>query len=76
MAENNDRFTELTDELDKHIIAVKGALELAEASVSESEVQSLILKAIERMDEIQRLSHEMIITLKHLFEKINEKRKD
>jgi DNA repair ATPase RecN len=72
MAKNNSRLMEIADELNKHIIAVKGALELAEDSAPNVELQNLLLKAIERMDNIHRLSNEMLGTLKHLFDKMDE----
>jgi hypothetical protein len=72
MAKSNDRLIELSNELDEHIIAVKGTLELVDSSVTEDELHNLLLKAIERMDSIQRLSHEMIVALKNLIDKIEE----
>jgi hypothetical protein len=72
MAKSNDRLVELSNELDENIIAVKGTLELVDSSVTEDELHDLLLKAIERMDTIQRLSHEMIAVLKNLIDKIDE----
>jgi hypothetical protein len=72
MAKNTSRLMEIADELNKHIIAVKGALELAEESAPNVELQDLLLKAVERMDNIQRLSNEMLGALKHLFDKMDE----
>jgi hypothetical protein len=34
MAKSNDRLIELSSELDEHIIAVKGTLELVDSSVT------------------------------------------
>jgi hypothetical protein len=79
MTKSNDRLVELSNELDENIIAVKGTLELVDSSVTEDELHDLLLKAIERMDTIQRLSHEMIAALKNLIDKIDEiksKKKD
>jgi hypothetical protein len=72
MAKNTSRLMEIADELNKHIIAVRGALELAEESAPNVELQDLLLKAVERMDNIQRLSNEMLGALKHLFDKMDE----
>lgn len=72
MAKSDDRLKEISNELNEHIIAVKGTLELVESSVSEGELNDLLLKAIERMDTIQRLSNEMIAVLKSLLEKMEE----
>jgi hypothetical protein len=72
MAERDNKLKEISRELNEHIIAVKGTLELIEASVSEDELQNLTVKAIERMDAIQRLSLELIIALKNCFEKLGE----
>lgn len=72
MAKSNDRLIELSNELDENIIAVKGTLELVDSSVTEDELHDLLLKAIVRMDTIQKLSHEMIVALKNLIDKIDE----
>ncbi len=72
MAEKTDKLKEISHELNEHIIAVKGTLELIEASVSEEELHSLIVKAIARMDGIQRMSQEVVIALKNCFEKLGE----
>lgn len=72
MAKSNDRLVELSNELDENIIAIKGTLELVDSSVTEDELHDLLLKAIERMDTIQILSHEMIAALKNLIDKIDE----
>ncbi len=69
MAERNDKFDEISDQLDENILAVKGTLELVDASVTEDELRKLLLKAIERMDIIQRLSHDMLSALKKCFAK-------
>ncbi len=53
----------------EHIITVKGTLELLDASVSEDDLHSLIIKAIERMENMQRLSDELFAVLKQVIEK-------
>jgi len=72
MSERDVRLKEISRELNEHIIAVKGTLELIEASVSEADLQGLLIKAIERMDAIQKLSQELVFALGNCFEKINE----
>jgi hypothetical protein len=72
MAEWDDKLREVSNELNEHIIAVKGTLELIEASTSEEELQALIVKAIDRMDTIQRLSQETIVALKNCFDTIDK----
>jgi hypothetical protein len=72
MAERDDKLKEVSNELNEHMMAIKGTLELLEASTSEEELRSLILRAIERMDTIQRLSNDIVIALKSCFDKIDE----
>jgi len=72
MVKSNDRLKEISDELNEHIMAVRGTLELAESSVSQGDLSDLLLKAIERIDVIQKLSNEMLVTLKQIFDKMNE----
>ncbi len=69
MAERNDKFDEIAGRLDENILAVKGTLELMDASVAEDELRKLLLKAIERMDIIQSLSYDMLAALKNCFDK-------
>jgi hypothetical protein len=72
MSEINDRLKEISDKMSEHIITVKGTLELLDASVSEDDLRSLILKAIERMENMHQLSDELFAVLKQVFEKISE----
>jgi len=72
MAERDDKLKVISNELNEHMMAVKGTLELLEASTSEEELRGLILKAIERMDIIQKLSNDMVVALKSCFDKIDE----
>ena len=72
MAERDEKLEEISDELNEHIMAIKGTLELLEASTSEDELRGLIFKAIERMDTIHKLSTDMVIGLKSCFDKIDE----
>ena len=72
MAERNNRLDEISDQLNENILAVKGTLELLDTSVTEDELHELLLKAIERMDTIQKLSHDMIGALKNCVDKMGE----
>jgi hypothetical protein len=69
MADTSESLQKITDELNEHIIAVKGALELVDASIEDTELNDLIMKSIGRMDIIQKLTLEMISVLKYYFEK-------
>ena len=72
MPDSDKRLKEISDKISAHITAVKGTLELLDASVSEEDLRSLILKAVERMDRMQALSDEMFAVLKQVLEKIGE----
>lgn len=72
MKDTDNKLKEISRELNEHIMAVKGTLELMEASVSETDLQGLLTKAIERMDAIQRLSQEVVLALRTCFEKMDE----
>jgi hypothetical protein len=75
MAERNDKLDQLSEQLNENILAVKGTLELLDASITEDDLRKLLLKSVERMDLIQELSNEMFITLNNCVEKINELKK-
>jgi len=72
MSEINNRLKEISDKMEEHITTVKGTLELLDASVSEDDLHSLILKAIERMEKMQRLSDELFAVFTQVLEKLNE----
>ncbi len=72
MVKSNARLKEIADELNENIMAVRGTLELVESAVSQGELNDLLLKGIERIDVIQKLSNEMLVTLKQIFDKMNE----
>ena len=72
MSEINKRLEEISDKMSEHILTVKGTLELLDASVSEDDLHGLVLKAIERMEKIQRLSDELFAVLEKLLEKMGE----
>ena len=71
MSEINNRLKEISDKMSEHIITVKGTLELLDASVSEDDLHSLILKAIGRMENMQQISDELFVVLKQVFEKMS-----
>lgn len=73
MAEINNRLSEISDKMNEHMMAVKGTLELVDASISEDDLHNLLLKAIDRMEGMQRLSDELFAALKLVFEKMNER---
>ncbi len=70
MSEIDNKLKEISDKINEHIIAVKGTLEVVDTS--EDDLHNLLLKAVERMDNIQQLSNEMFAIIKQLFEKIEE----
>jgi hypothetical protein len=72
MSEINNRLKEMSDKMSEHIITVKGTLELLDASISEDDLRNLVLKAIERMENMQILSDELFEMLQKVLEKISE----
>jgi hypothetical protein len=74
MSEMNSKLKEISDKMSEHIITVKGTLELLDASVTEDDLRSLILKAIERMDNLQILSDELFVVLQGVFAKMKEEK--
>ena len=72
MSEINNRLKEISEKMSEHIITVKGTLELLDASVSEDDLHSLILKAIGRMENMQQMSDELFAVLKQVFEKMSK----
>jgi len=74
MSEINSKLKEISDRMSEHIITVKGTLELLDASVTEDDLRSLILKAIERMDKLQILSDELFVVLQEVFAKMKEEK--
>ncbi len=73
MDESNKKLDEVADQLNENILAVKGTLELIDTSV-EDELHPLLIKAVARMDIIQKISDEMLAALKSCFEKMGETR--
>ncbi len=71
MAEHNKKLDEIAGQLDENILAVKGTLELIDTSITEDDLHQLLLKALERMDLVQRLSGEMLAALRNCFDRIS-----
>jgi hypothetical protein len=76
MREINEKLTALSESISEHILAVKGTLELVDASVEEEDLHGLILKAVDRMDTLQLLSKEMVSLVAKMLEKISETKKE
>jgi hypothetical protein len=76
MREINEKLTALSESISEHILAVKGTLELVDASVEEDDLHGLILKAVDRMDTLQLLSKEMVSLVAKMIEKISETKKE
>jgi hypothetical protein len=74
MAERDEKFDEIANQLNENILAVKGTLELIDTSVEEDDLHQLLLKAINRMDIIQGISDEMLAVLKSCFDKMGDTR--
>jgi uncharacterized coiled-coil DUF342 family protein len=68
----NDKVKEISEKIEEHIVAVKGTLELADASLPDDELHDFMLKAMERMDEVQKLSNELSSIVNLLIEKVDE----
>jgi len=75
MTEKNNKLDEISQQLNENILAVKGTLELMDASVTEDDLHDLLLKAMQRMDSIQGLSSDMLNALKRCLDKIGSSNK-
>jgi hypothetical protein len=71
MAEKK-KLDEIAAQLSEDILAVKGTLEIMDTSVTEEDLHALLLKALDRMDEIQRVSNEMLAFLRNCLDKMDE----
>ena len=71
MNDRNNKLDEMSKQLNENIIAVKGTLELVDTSVTEDDLHELLLKAIDRMDIIQKVSNDMVGALKNCFDKMS-----
>jgi two-component sensor histidine kinase len=72
MVDRNKSLDEISHQLDENILAVKGTLELIDASVEDDELRELLLKSVERMDSIQRLSADILAALRNCLDKMGE----
>jgi hypothetical protein len=72
MTEKNNALDQISNQLSENILAVKGTLELIDTSVTEDELHELLVKSIERMDIIQRLSNDALVALKMCLSKTGE----
>ncbi len=72
MSEIDDKLMEISDKINEHIMTVKGTLELVDASVSEEDLHNLLLKAVDRMDDMQKLSAELFEALRQIIAKVGE----
>ena len=72
MSASNDKVIEISEKIEEHIVAVKGTLELADASLPDDELHEFILKDMERMDDLQKLSNELVAIVNLLIEKMDE----
>ena len=72
MSSINDKVKEISDQIEEHIVAVKGTLELADASLPDDELHGLMLKSMDRMDNVQKLSNELATIVNLLIEKMDE----
>lgn len=70
MTERNDKLNEVSHQLNENILAVRGTLELVDTSVTEDDLHALLLKAMQRMDSIQRLSNDMLDALQSCLDKM------
>ncbi len=72
MADSNKKLDEIANQLNESILAVKGTLELIDASVAEDDLRQLLLKAIDRMDIIRGISDEMLAALRNCLSRMGE----
>jgi hypothetical protein len=70
MTERNNKIDEISRQLNENILAVKGTLELMDTSVTEDDLHELLLKAMQRMDSIHRLSSDMLDALQNCLNKM------
>ncbi|MEJ2683111.1 MAG: hypothetical protein P8Z71_01795 [Candidatus Sulfobium sp.] len=70
MTEISNKLDEMSHQFNENILAVKGTLELMDSSVTEDDLHDLLLKAMQRMDNIQILSNDMLAALQNCLNKI------
>ena len=71
MTERNNKLNEISHEFNENILAVKGTLELLDTSVTEDDLHDLLLKAMQRMDSLQKLSNDMLDALQNCLNKMD-----
>jgi len=69
MTEKN-KLAEIAHQFSDNILAVKGTLELVDTSVTEDDLHDLLLKAMQRMDVIERLSNDTLTALQNCLDKM------
>ena len=69
MTEKN-KLNEIAHQFSENILAVKGTLELVDTSVTEDDLHELLLKAMQRMDIIERLSNDTLAALQNCLDKM------
>ena len=69
MTEKN-KLDEIAHQFSENILAVKGTLELVDTSVTEDDLHELLLKAMQRMDVIERLSNDTLAALQNCLDKM------
>ena len=70
MTERNIKIDEISHQFSENILAVKGTLELMDTSVTEDDLHELLLKAMQRMDIIERLSNDTLAALQNCLDKM------
>jgi hypothetical protein len=75
MRESDSKLDEISNQLNENILAVKGTLEVMDTSVTEDDLHALLLKAMQRMDSIQKLSGDLLNALQNCLDKIDSSNK-
>ena len=75
MTERNHKLNEISQQFSENILAVKGTLELMDASVTEDELRDLLLKAMKRMDIIEQLANDTLTALQSCLDKMGSMNK-
>jgi len=75
MTERNYKIDEIAHQFSENILAVKGTLELMDASVTEDDLRDLLLKAMQRMDIIEKLSNDTLAVLQNCLDKMGSMNK-
>jgi len=70
MTEKDNKLDQISHQLNEHMLAVKGTLELMDTIVTEDDLHDLLLKAMQRMDSIQSLSGDLLKVLQSCIDKM------